>query len=60
LSRLRAEFIENMATVFEKKGESIDKVKDENEAEKERIVKKIGELKLNIDFLKKSTSRFPK
>jgi len=49
-----------MATVFEKKGESIDKVKDENEAEKERIVKKIGELKLNIDFLKKSTSRFPK
>ena len=53
LSRWRAEFIENMATVFDKKGESIDKVKEEYEAEKERLVKKIGELTLDVDFLKK-------
>ena len=53
LSRWRAEFIENMASVFEKKGESIDKVKEEYEAEKELLVKKIGELTLDVDFLKK-------
>ena len=50
LSRWRAEFIENMATVFDKKGESIDKVKEEYEAEKELLVKKIGELTLDVDF----------
>ena len=53
LSRWRSEFIENMATVFDKKGESIDKVKEEYEAEKELLVKKIGELTLDVDFLKK-------
>ena len=53
LSRWRTEFIENMATVFDKKGESIDKVKEEYEAEKELLVKKIGELTLDVDFLKK-------
>lgn len=53
LSRWRSEFIENMASVFDKKGESIDKVKEEYEAEKERLVKKIGELTLDVDFLKK-------
>ena len=53
LSRWRAEFIENMATVFDKKGESIEKVKQEYEAEKELLVKKIGELTLDVDFLKK-------
>jgi hypothetical protein len=42
-----------MASVFDKKGESIDKVKEEYEAEKERLVKKIGELTLDVDFLKK-------
>jgi transposase-like protein len=53
LSRWRAEFIENMATVFDKKGESIEKVKQEYEAEKELLVKKIGELTLDVDYLKK-------
>ena len=53
LSRWRSEFIENMATVFDKKGESIEKVKQEYEAEKELLVKKIGELTLDVDFLKK-------
>ena len=53
MSRWRAEFIENMATVFDKKGESIKKVKQEYEAEKELLVKKIGELTLDVDYLKK-------
>lgn len=53
LSRWKADFIANMSTVFDKKGEEVEKVKQEYEAEKERLVQKIGELTLDIDFLKK-------
>lgn len=53
LSRWKADFIANMSTVFDKKGEEIEKVKQEYEAEKEQLVKKIGELTLDVDFLKK-------
>jgi transposase-like protein len=53
LSRWKADFIANMASVFDKKGEEIEKVKQEYEAEKERLVQKIGELTLDVDFLKK-------
>ena len=53
LSRWKADFLKNMATVFDKKGESIEKVKQEYEEEKELLVKKIGELTLDVDFLKK-------
>ncbi len=53
LSRWKADFIANMSTVFDKKGEEIEKVKQEHEAEKERLVQKIGELTLDVDFLKK-------
>lgn len=53
LSRWKADFIANMAFVFDKKGEEIEKVKQEYEAEKERLVQKIGELTLDVDFLKK-------
>lgn len=60
LSRWKADFIANMSTVFDKKGEEIEKVKQEYEAEKEQLVKKIGELTLDVDFLKKSTNRFPR
>ncbi|WP_339060927.1 transposase [Tepidibacillus marianensis] len=60
LSRWKADFIANMSTVFDKKGEEVEKVKQEYEAEKERLIQKIGELTLDIDFLKKSTNRFSK
>ncbi len=53
LSRWKAELLESMATVFDKKGESVEKVKQEYEAEKELLVKKIGELTLDVDYLKK-------
>lgn len=53
LSRWKADFIANMSTVFDKKGEEVEKIKQEYEAEKERLVQKIGELTLDIDFLKK-------
>lgn len=53
LSRWKADFIANMASVFDKKGEEIEKIKQEYEEEKELLVQKIGELTLDVDFLKK-------
>lgn len=53
LSRWRTEFIENMSRVFDKQGKAIEKIQKEQEEEKELLVKKIGELTLDVDFLKK-------
>jgi len=53
LSRWKTEFISNMPAVFDKKGEDIEKVKQEHEEEKETLIKKIGELSMDVDYLKK-------
>ncbi len=53
LSRWKTEFIANMSTVFNKKNEDVDKLKQEHEDEKELLVKKIGELTLDVNWLKK-------
>ena len=42
-----------MPSVFDKKGEDIEKVKKEYEEEKENLIKKIGELSMDVDYLKK-------
>ena len=47
-----------MSSVFDKKGEDIEKIKEEYEDEKELLVKKIGELTMDVDWLKKNKSRF--
>ena len=53
LSRWKADFINNMPSVFAKKGEDIDKIQKENEEEKETLIKKIGELSMDVDYFKK-------
>ena len=53
LSRWKADFINNMPSVFAKKGEDIDKIQKEHEEEKETLIKKIGELSMDVDYLKK-------
>jgi transposase-like protein len=53
LSRWKSEFIANMPAVFNKKNQDIDKLKQEHEEEKELLVKKIGELTMDVDWLKK-------
>lgn len=42
-----------MSAVFNKKNEDVDKLKQEHEDEKELLVKKIGEVTLDVDWLKK-------
>ena len=53
LSRWKAEFLAGASSIFDKKGEDIEKLKQEYEEEKEFLVKKIGELTLDVDWLKK-------
>ena len=53
LSRWKADFLSNMSSVFDKKGENVEKIKKEHEEEKDQFVKKIGELTMDIDWLKK-------
>jgi len=53
ISRWKSEFVSNMATVFDKKANETEKLKVEHEAEKEALVNKIGQLTIDIDWLKK-------
>ncbi|WP_405054401.1 transposase [Tepidibacillus marianensis] len=54
ISRWKADFVANMPAVFDKKNNEIEELKKEYEAEKEALVKKIGELTLDVDWLKKN------
>lgn len=53
LSRWKTDFVKNMSSVFDKKGDDMDKIKKEHEEEKEILIKKIGELSMDVDYLKK-------
>ena len=53
ISRWKTEFLANMPAVFDKKNENLEKIKQEHEEEKELLVKKIGELTMDVDWLKK-------
>ncbi|TCO69255.1 helix-turn-helix domain-containing protein [Marinisporobacter balticus] len=53
ISRWKFEFLSNMAIVFDKKTNGIEKLKQAHEAEKEVLVNKIGQLTLDVDWLKK-------
>lgn len=53
LSRWKSDFINNMPAVFDKKGESNERIQKEHEEEKELLIKKIGELSMDVDYLKK-------
>lgn len=53
ISRWRTEFMENMPAVFDKKSTEIEKVKKEHDAEKEELVNQIGQLTVEMNWLKK-------
>ena len=57
LSRWKTEFIANMPAVFNKKNEEVNKLKQDHEDEKELLVKKIGELTMDVDWLKKKQNQ---
>lgn len=53
LSRWKADFVAGMSSVFDKRGEEIERLKKEHEEEKESLERKIGELTMDVDWLKK-------
>lgn len=53
ISRWKTEFLENMPTVFDKKSSQVEKMKKEHAAEKEELINQIGQLTVDINWLKK-------
>ena len=53
ISRWKAEFIENMPAVFDKKNTEIEQLKKEHSAEKDELINQIGQLTVDISWLKK-------
>lgn len=53
ISRWKAEFVENMPAVFNKKNTEIEKMKQEHAAEKEELINQIGQLTVDVNWLKK-------
>ena len=53
ISRWKAEFIENMPAVFNKKNTEVEKIKQEHAAEKEDLINQIGQLTVDVNWLKK-------
>ncbi len=47
-----------MSAVFDKKSEISEKIREQHEEEKEVLIKKIGELSMDVDYLKKARTGF--
>ncbi|MEA3318427.1 MAG: transposase [Bacillota bacterium] len=53
ISRWRTEFLDNMPGVFDKKASESEKLKQEYEAEKDELISQIGQLTVELNWLKK-------
>lgn len=53
ISRWKVEFIENMPAVFDKKNTEVEQLKKEHYAEKEDLINQIGQLTVDLTWLKK-------
>lgn len=57
ISRWKVEFIENMPVVFDKKKTEVEQMKKEHYAEKEDLINQIGQLTVDLTWLKKNRSK---
>ncbi|ALX48761.1 transposase [Lentibacillus amyloliquefaciens] len=53
ISRWKTEFLNNMPVVFDKKSTEMEQLKQEHEAEKEELINQIGQLTVDMNWLKK-------
>jgi transposase len=53
ISRWKTEFLENMPAVFDKKATEVENMKKEHAAEKEALINQIGQLTVDVNWLKK-------
>lgn len=56
ISRWKAEFLENMPAVFDNKAAKAAQVQKEHEEEKEELIHQIGQLTVDMNWLKKKTT----
>jgi len=59
ISRWRTEFLDNMP-VFDKKAAEIEKLKQEHETEKEELINPIGQLTVDLNWIKKKQRQVSK
>lgn len=57
ISRWKTEFLNNMPVVFDKKSTEMEQLKQEHEAEKEELINQIGQLTVDMNWLKKNNNR---
>ena len=57
LSRWKTEFISNAGRVFSKETDEVEKVKQAYEKEKDELLKQIGQLSYEVNWLKKKSGR---
>ncbi len=55
VSRWKAEFLERSSMVFEKGASEVDKVRKEYESKQENLEKLVGQLTVEVDWLKKKS-----
>lgn len=55
ISRWKSEFLERATTVFEKKTSEVEKVRKEYESKQEHLEKLVGQLTVEVDWLKKKS-----
>ena len=55
ISRWKVEFIENMPAVFDKKNTEVEQLKKEHSSEKDDLINQIGQLTVDVNWLKKKT-----
>lgn len=53
ISRWKTEFIENMPAVFDKKNAELEQLKKEHAIEKDSLINQIGQLTVDVNWLKK-------
>lgn len=57
ISRWKAEFIANADKVFSKEADEAEKIKQSYEQEKDELLRQIGQLTYEVNWLKKKSGR---
>lgn len=56
LHRWKAEALENLPTLFTRGASEVEKMRKQHEAEKEELTKQIGQLTIEVNWLKKKSA----
>ena len=57
ISRWKVDFIEHMPAVFDKKNTEVEQMKKDHSSEKQDLINQIGQLTVDVNWLKKNRSK---